>query len=388
MPPAMRQIAKIRMYQSASVSRMRAHIVASPRGSKDRVSARRHLSEREAKFDRNVGQFSRLRIAVFRSASNPCKKTMSAWRRSRPGALRQTAYSITLSAAVPGLTHRPEGVRKVIMLEHLNPTPQKPSRVVVLGAYGFVGGTCARRLAARGVAVLALDKDDIDLTASGAAEQLQTRLAPDDAILVVSARAPCKDTGMMIDNIRIMHAVCTALERSSVNHVVYFSSDAVYSDAPVPLTEEPRTEPGSMHGTMHLARELMLKATVKAPLAVVRSTLIYGEGDPHNGYGPNRFRRLAAAGQEIVLFGEGEERRDHVLIDDVAEIVCRVIEHRSRGTLNIATGEVYSFRDIAERIAAMARPVVAVRGTPRQGEMPHGGYRPFDIAACRRAFPR
>src|SRR5262249_617894 len=123
-----------------------------------------------------------------------------------------------------------------------------------------------------------------------------------------------------------------ALERSSVNHVVYFSSDAVYSDAPVPLTEESRTEPGSMHGAMHLARELMLKATVKAPLAVVRSTLIYGEGDPHNGYGPNRSRRLGAAGEEIVLFGEGEERRDHVLVDDVAEIVCRVIEHRSRGS--------------------------------------------------------
>ena len=50
------------------------------------------------------------------------------------------------------------------MLEHLNPTPQKPSRVIVLGAYGFVGGNCARRLGARGVPVLALDKDDIDLT--------------------------------------------------------------------------------------------------------------------------------------------------------------------------------------------------------------------------------
>src|SRR5215475_4477193 len=158
------------------------------------------------------------------------------------------------------------------MLEHLNPTPQKPNRVVVLGAYGFVGGTCARLLAARGVPVLPLDKDDIDLMAPGAAEQLQMRLAADDTILVISARAPCKDTGMMVDNIRIMHAVCTALERSSVNHVVYFSSDAVYSDAPVPLTEESRTEPGSVHGTMHLARELMLKATVKAPLAVVRST--------------------------------------------------------------------------------------------------------------------
>ena len=58
------------------------------------------------------------------------------------------------------------------MLEHLNPTPQKPSRVVVLGAYGFVGGTCARLLTARGVQLLPLDKDDIDLMASGAAEQL------------------------------------------------------------------------------------------------------------------------------------------------------------------------------------------------------------------------
>ena len=75
------------------------------------------------------------------------------------------------------------------MLEHLNPTPQKPSRVVVLGAYGFVGGTCARLLAARGVPVLPLDKDDIDLMASGAAEELKTRLAPDDAILVVSRSA-------------------------------------------------------------------------------------------------------------------------------------------------------------------------------------------------------
>src|SRR5262249_60269267 len=121
--------------------------------------------------------------------------------------------------AVPGLTDRSEAVRKVIMLEHLNPTPQKPSRVVVLGAYGFVGGTCARLLAARGIPVLALDKDDIDLTASGAAEQLQPRLAPDDTLLVISARAPCKDTAMMVDNIRIMHAVCTALQRPSATPV-------------------------------------------------------------------------------------------------------------------------------------------------------------------------
>src|SRR5262249_60664355 len=117
-------------------------------------------------------------------------------------------------------TDRSERVRKGLMLEHLNPTPQKPSRVVVLGAYGFVGGTCARLMAARGLSVLALDKDDIDLMASGAAEQLQTRLAPRDAVPVVSAPPPCKDTRQMGGNIRIIHAGFAALEGSRRDHLV------------------------------------------------------------------------------------------------------------------------------------------------------------------------
>jgi nucleoside-diphosphate-sugar epimerase len=120
---------------------------------------------------------------------------------------------------------------------------------------------------------------------------------------------------------------------------------------------------------------------------MLRPTLIYGGSDPHNGYGPNRFRRLAAAGEPIVLFGEGEERRDHVAVEDVAEIVVRVLKHRSAGALNIATGEVHSFRQIAEMVVAQASKPVPIQGSPRNGPMPHNGYRPFDIAACRAAFP-
>jgi UDP-glucose 4-epimerase len=87
------------------------------------------------------------------------------------------------------------------------------------------------------------------------------------------------------------------------------------------------------------------------------------------------------------LFGDGEERRDHVAIEDVAEIVCRVLSRRSQGVLNIATGEVHSFRAIAEMAAALAPKPVPIRGTPRSGLMPHNGYRPFDIGLCRAAFP-
>lgn len=273
------------------------------------------------------------------------------------------------------------------MLKHHNPTPRNPTRVVVLGASGFVGGASARLLATSGIDTLPLGRPGLDLMHAGAAAKLAASLKPDDTLVVVSAAAPCRNAAMLLDNVKMMAAVVEALEKVSVTHVVYISSDAVYKDQTTPLTEKSCAEPGSLHGAMHLARELMLKSVVRAPLAILRPSLLYGASDPHNGYGPNRFRRQAAAGEEIVLFGEGEEQRDHILIDDVAELIKRVLLHRSEGTLNIATGEVHSFRAIAEQIAAMHSPAPRVRGTPRQGPMPHGGFRPFDSAACRAAFP-
>ena len=203
------------------------------------------------------------------------------------------------------------------MLEHLNSGARMPQRVVILGAQGFVGRASARLLAAQGVPVLPLGRAEADLLAAGTANRLSQELRPDDAVVVISARAPCKDAAMLVDNVRMMECVCQALAPASVSHVIYISSDAVYRDSRTPLTEESCAEPNSLHGAMHLAREVMLKSALTAPLAILRPTLLYGAADPHNGYGPNRFRRLAAAGQEIVLFGEGEEQRDHVLIDDV-----------------------------------------------------------------------
>lgn len=273
------------------------------------------------------------------------------------------------------------------MLTHLNPTPSDPARVVILGAAGFVGAAIAGLLQSKKIATLPLGRGDLDLLAADATARLRMLLQPSDALVVVSARAPVKNVAMLGDNIRMMTAVCDALADIKVDHVVYISSDAVYRDSAGLLSESSCAEPASLHGVMHLAREVMLKSVVSAPLAILRPTLIYGAADPHNGYGPNRFRRLATEGKELVLFGEGEERRDHVLIDDVAELAVRVLRHKSLGTLNIATGEVQSFRSIAETIARSVKPAVPVRGTERVGPMPHNGYRAFDPAATYAAFP-
>jgi nucleoside-diphosphate-sugar epimerase len=258
---------------------------------------------------------------------------------------------------------------------------------VILGAGGFVGGTVKAVFDREGTGMLGLARKDLDLLAGDADAHLAGLLKPTDTLIVVSAEAPCKTWDMLVRNIAMMAAVCRTLAAIKPAHVIYVSSDAVYADGPVPLNEASPTAPGSLHGVMHLARELMLKEAAKSPLAIVRPTLIYGAADPHNGYGPNRFYRLAQRGDAVVLFGKGEERRDHIQVGDVAELIRLITWHRSQGVLNAATGSVMSFRDIAQLVVASVGSMSAIKETPRIGLMPHNGYRPFDIVAMRAAFP-
>jgi UDP-glucose 4-epimerase len=273
------------------------------------------------------------------------------------------------------------------VLTHLENAPHLPSRTVVIGAGGFVGAAIARGIVRAGGKVVALSRREVDLLAPDAARRLAALLQPADAVVAAAARAPCKDIAMMVDNMVMTRAMIDALREANVAHVVNISSDAIYADEPLPLAETSPAAPMSMHGAMHLAREIAFASEIKAPIAMLRPTLIYGADDPHNGYGPNRFRRLANANQDITLFGEGEERRDHVFIEDVAEIVLRVLMHRSQGALNIATGTVHSFRGIAEHVVTLAPNKVKINGSPRSGPMPHNGFRPFDPSAARAAFP-
>lgn len=273
------------------------------------------------------------------------------------------------------------------MIKHHYPSPVSPGRVVIVGAGGFVGKAAAKSLRARGILGAGIARQDIDLLSGEAAGQLASTLRANDTLVMIAAKAPVKNNAMLIDNLRIMATVCTALGSVPVGHVIYVSSDAVYADADGPLTEASCAQPASLHGVMHLAREIMLAEACKAPICILRPTLVYGAGDPHNGYGPNRFRRLAQRGEEIVLFGAGEERRDHVYIDDVAVLIARCVVHKSEGVLNIATGRVASFREIAEKVVAMVPEVPAVRNSPRTGPMPHRGYRAFDASSTNLAFP-
>lgn len=274
------------------------------------------------------------------------------------------------------------------MLTHQQ-SPTVPTRLVTLGAAGFVARAIGAYVEAQGWPLLAVSSGDVDLTAPSAVEALAALFRPDDVVVMVAALTPDRgrDAGTMMRNLAMAQHVCAALERQPCAHLVTIGSDAVYDDARSLIRESSPLGLGSFHGVMHLTREQMFVDTCRRlslPVARLRPSVLYGPGDTHNGYGPNRFVRGAAAERRIALFGNGEEQRDHVFIDDVARIAAEVVLRRSAGVLNVVSGRSHSFRDVAESVAALV-PGTRIEPSARATPITH---RHFDVSALTAAFPR
>ena len=266
-------------------------------------------------------------------------------------------------------------------------------RIVILGAGGFISGTVQKKLEKLNVSILPISRKRLDLTKKNSFKKLLKKIKRSDRVFFAAAEAPVKNERMLINNLLISKNICEVIKKITPAHLLYLSSDAVYADSSDLLTENSCAEPSSIHGIMHYAREIMLKNIYKGKMCIVRPTLVYGKNDPHNGYGPNRFIRLAKKKKNITLFGRGEELRDHIWVHDVADVITKLILFKKNGIFNLVTGKVVSFKKIATEIVKNFNKkynkgkLIKILYKKRIGPMSHGGWRGFKQSYFKKIFP-
>ena len=76
------------------------------------------------------------------------------------------------------------------------------------------------------------------------------------------------------------------------------------------------------------------------------------------------------AGQPCVVYGDGEQTRDYVFVEDVADAIVRAITRSdATGIANIATGRETTVNELYRRLAKLAGVGVAARSAlGRAGE--------------------
>ncbi len=252
------------------------------------------------------------------------------------------------------------------------------SKIIILGKNGFIAKNLCNKLKKHKIDFVSFSKEKLNLEKKTSVKFLKKIVKPRDKIVFISAIAPVKNIGMLLRNIKILDNVTEALNGKFFNQLIYISSDAVFKDDAKIINENTEKTPTSLHGNMHLIRENVLINYFGNKLCILRPTLIYGAGDPHNGYGPNKFLRLVLNNKNIQLFGKGEEMRDHIHIDNVINVIKFCLTKNYIGNLNIASGNLISFYKIAKACIKKNKNS-KISFLTRSGPMPHNGYRKFNI---------
>lgn len=274
-------------------------------------------------------------------------------------------------------------------------SPPPPSRIVLLGHTGYIGSRLASafKAAAPDVPVVVRSAPGLDLTQPESADALAALLVP-DAVLVICAaiKKQLGDTPEIFSqNLAIVTTVCRAVAARPVRRIVFFSSAAVYGEDVQHgvITESTPVQPTSLYGIgKFTAERLLLRTAQQQPstsLLVLRPALVYGPHEPAYYYGPSGFLKLARAASPITLWGDGEELREFLFIDDIVALTTQLAFGDVAGVLNVVSGVSYSYAQALAVVAKLTGGQPALTSRPRSKEkVDHR----FDATALVQACPQ
>lgn len=266
----------------------------------------------------------------------------------------------------------------------------EPRPVVILGATGFLGRALQVEFGRwEHTRVIAHSSRTLDLTRPEALAVLDECVGPRTTVVIAAALTPDRGqtVGTLMTNVTMLANLARYLESRPVGACAYLGSDAVYEFGAAPVTEATAAAPSGYYAVAKYTGEKIMETVAAArnfPLLSVRLTGLYGPGDPHGSYGPNLFARTLAAARTVRLFGDGEEERDHLYVEDAARVVAALVQRGATGVFNVATGESRGFDDIVATLKRLVPYDFVIEHAPRKGAITH---RHFDISHLRRAVP-
>jgi len=271
----------------------------------------------------------------------------------------------------------------------------EPKTVLVTGGAGFIGSHLVDRLLSLDQKVVVIDNlstgklknlnpaatfHHMDITQPSVTEVF-TREQPDVVFhlaaqisVTESTKDPFHDSNVNVfGTLRLLEAA----RRCGIEKFIYSSTGgALYGEPETdPCTEEHPILPVSPYGMSKYVAELYLDLYHRL-YQINFTTLRYG-----NVYGPRQeadgeagvvaiFAQAMLEGRQPQIYGDGDQARDFVFVDDVVEANLLAMTKGNGGAFNIGTGEKTSVNQIFESLQSIIKyRWSAERGPARQGEV-------------------
>ena len=249
-------------------------------------------------------------------------------------------------------------------------------RFLITGAAGFLGSALANRLAAEGNDVVGLDdlstgdpkklSEQVKFVLGDVNDRpkLWTLLQEVDCVYHMAARVSVSESVLYPReynqvNVGGTVTLMEAMRDMGVHRVVFASSGTVYGNQPVqPVNEKAVPNPRSPYAVSKLAAEYYIK-TIGALWGIEAVCLRI-----FNAYGPGQhvppvhtpvipgFLNQARQNGTLVVYGDGNQTRDFVFLDDVidAMVAAATAPDVNQSILNIGSGAETSISELVHEV--------------------------------------
>ena len=276
-------------------------------------------------------------------------------------------------------------------------------KYLVTGAAGFIGSHVAKSLLKRGDEVIGIDcfsnyypraLKEYRITPLLDHENLEFI---EDDILTMALRGLIDRVDIVIheaaqpgvrsswgnsfeiysrNNIEATQKLLEAAKDSSIKRFVYASSSSVYGNAEdLPTREDSPTNPISPYGVTKLAGEHLCDLYWRSsgvPVVVPRYFTVFGP-KPRPDMAHTIFSKAILSGQEIYIFGDGEQSRGFTYVADVVDATVRAADSEIAGEVfNIGGGVTATINEmigILEEI--IGKKAVTRRVETSKGDVAH-----------------
>lgn len=252
-------------------------------------------------------------------------------------------------------------------------------RVCVTGGAGFIGSHLVDRLIALGHTVLVIDNlttgvrefvnpkatfiemDVRDVNIESIFADFKPQVVFHEAaqtMVPASMENPKMDCDV---NLVGLINMLEAARKHKVEHFLMPSSAAVYGDLDtLPLTEAMSGKPTSFYGLTKLTAEGYLRIYEQAfglKTVCFRYANVYGprQGDGGEGGVISIFNRLIVEGKPLTVYGDGEQTRDFIYVEDVVEANIKAMGNNNcTGIYNVSTNTGTSVNELITRFRAIS----------------------------------
>jgi UDP-glucose 4-epimerase len=168
------------------------------------------------------------------------------------------------------------------------------------------------------------------------------------------------DSEVKSNNVQGTLSVLEACAENKVQDFVFASSAAIYGEAKsLPVSEEHPLNPISPYGFSKMEGEKMIFSFKEANkiqhVVCLRFFNIYGEGqNPVYAGVITKFAERIAQKLPPIIYGDGEQTRDFVSVNDIASAIIIAARSNVSGTFNVATGRGISIKKLADKMLKIA----------------------------------